>query len=143
MQRSAFVFFSLATILMALIIAGLILTFLSREAAESGIPQVRVAFRRDCGSMPAKVVIAKFLAGALSIGGGCSLGREGPTVHVAGALASNIAGWLGVSKQGRRPALLCGAAAGLAGAFNTPLSAIAFVLEQIMGDLNHGCWLRF
>jgi chloride channel protein, CIC family len=81
--------------------------------------------------MPAKVVIAKFLAGVFSIGGGCSLGREGPTVHLAGALTSNIAGWFGVPKQDRRPALLCGSAAGLAGAFNTPLSAIAFVLEQI------------
>jgi chloride channel protein, CIC family len=63
-------------------------------------------------------------------------GREGPTVHLAGALTSNIAGWFGIAKQARRPALLCGAAAGLAGAFNTPLSAIAFVLEQISEDLN-------
>jgi CIC family chloride channel protein len=95
---------------MASIIAGLILTFLSRDAAGSGIPQVKVAFWRDFGSMPAKVVIAKFFAGALSIGGGCSLEPEGPTFHVEGALASNIAGWLGIAKQGRRPALLCGAA---------------------------------
>lgn len=79
----------------------------------------------------------RFFAGAISIGGGCSLGREGPTVHIAGALASNIAGWLGVAKQGRRPALLSGAAAGLAAAFNTPLSAITFVLEEIIEDLNN------
>jgi CIC family chloride channel protein len=73
---------------------------------------VKIAFWRDFGFMPARVVIAKFFAGAISIGGGCSLGREGPTVHIAGALASNIAGWLGIAKQGRRPALLSGAAAG-------------------------------
>jgi signal-transduction protein with cAMP-binding, CBS, and nucleotidyltransferase domain len=46
--------------------------------------------------------LAKFFAGIITIGGGCSLGREGPTVHIAGALASNIAGMLGVAKQGRR-----------------------------------------
>jgi chloride channel protein, CIC family len=137
MQRGAFAFFSLATILVASIIAGLILTFVSRDAAGSGIPQVKVAFWRDFGFMPAKVVVAKFFAGVISIGGGCSLGREGPTVHIAGALASNIAGWLGVAKQGRRPALLSGAAAGLAAAFNTPLSAITFVLEEIIEDLNN------
>jgi CIC family chloride channel protein len=137
MQRGAFAFFSLATILAASIIAGLILTFVSRDAAGSGIPQVKVAFWRDFGFMPAMVVIAKFFAGAISIGGGCSLGREGPSVHIAGALASNIAGWLGVAKQGRRPALLSGAAAGLAAAFNTPLSAITFVLEEIIEDLNN------
>ena len=91
--------------------------------------------------MPARVVIAKFFAGAISIGGGCSLGREGPAVHIAGALASNVAGWLGVAKQGRRPALLSGAAAGLAAAFNTPLSAITFVLEEIIEDLNNRAFL--
>ncbi len=91
--------------------------------------------------MPSKVMIAKFFAGAISIGGGCSLGREGPTVHIAGALASNIAGWLGIAKQGRRPALLSGAAAGLAAAFNTPLSAITFVLEEIIEDLNNRGYL--
>jgi CIC family chloride channel protein len=141
MQRGAFAFFSLATILGASIIAGLILTFVSRDAAGSGIPQVKVAFWRDFGFMPAKVVIAKFFASAISIGGGCSLGREGPSVHIAGALASNIAGWLGVAKQGRRPALLSGAAAGLAAAFNTPLSAITFVLEEIIEDLNNRSFL--
>ena len=137
MPPGTFALFSLATILAASIIAGLILTFVSRDAAGSGIPQAKVAFWRDFGFMPARVVIAKFFAGAISIGGGCSLGREGPTVHIAGALASNIAGWLGIAKQGRRPALLSGAAAGLAAAFNTPLSAITFVLEEIIEDLNN------
>lgn len=137
MSPGTFAFFSLATILVASIIAGLILTLVSPDAAGSGIPQAKVAFWRDFGFMPVRVVFAKFFAGAISIGGGCSLGREGPTVHIAGALASNLAGWLGVAKQGRRPALLSGAAAGLAAAFNTPLSAITFVLEEIIEDLNN------
>ena len=137
MSPGAFGFFSLATIVAASIAAGLMLKFISRAAAGSGIPQVMVAYWRDFGFIPGKVVVAKFFAGVLSIGGGCSLGREGPSVHLAGALTSTIAGWFGVAKQERRPALLCGAAAGLAGAFNTPLSAIAFVLEQISEDLNH------
>ena len=141
MPPGTFALFSLAVILSASIIAGLILTFVSRDAAGSGIPQAKVAFWRDFGFMPARVVIAKFFAGAISIGGGCSLGREGPTVHIAGALASNIAGWLGIAKQGRRPALLSGAAAGLAAAFNTPLSAITFVLEEIIEDLNNRGYL--
>ena len=136
MSPGNFAFFSLAMILVASIISGLILTFVSPDAAGSGIPQAKIAFWRDFGFMPARLVIAKFFASAISIAGGCSLGREGPTVHIAGALASNIAGWLGIAKQGRRPALLSGAAAGLAAAFNTPLSAITFVLEEIIEDLN-------
>jgi chloride channel protein, CIC family len=132
-----FVLISLATILSTSLVAGLILTFVSREAAGSGIPQLKIAFWRDFGYLPIKVVFAKFFAGVITIGGGCSLGREGPTVHIAGALASNLAGLLGVAKQGRRPALLSGAAAGLAAAFNTPLSAITFVMEEIVEDLNN------
>jgi CIC family chloride channel protein len=131
MGHSTFAFLSLLTMVVTSISASLILMFVSCAASGSGIPQVMVAYWKDFGCMPAKVVIAKFFAGVLSIGGGCSLGREGPTVHLAGALTSSMAGWLSVAKQARRPALLCGSAAGLAGAFNTPLSAIAFVLEQI------------
>jgi CIC family chloride channel protein len=134
---ASFVLISLVAMLGTSLVAGLILTFVSREAAGSGIPQLKVAFWRDFGYLPFKVAVAKFLAGVITIGGGCSLGREGPTVHIAGALASNIAGMLGIAKQGRRAALLSGAAAGLAAAFNTPLSAITFVMEEIVEDLNN------
>ena len=133
----SFVLISIVTILGTSLAAGLILTYVSRDAAGSGVPQLKIAFWRDFGYLPFKVVFAKFFAGVITIGGGCSLGREGPTVHIAGALASNIAGMLGVAKQGRRPALLSGAAAGLAAAFNTPLSAITFVMEEIVEDLNN------
>jgi chloride channel protein, CIC family len=132
----SFIPISLAAIVSTALIAGFILTYVSKEAAGSGIPQVKAAFWRDFGYLPFRVVLAKFFGCVITIGGGSSLGREGPTVHIAGALASNIAGLLGVAKQERRPALLAGAAAGLAAAFNTPLSAITFVLEEIMEDLN-------
>ncbi|MBV9644638.1 MAG: chloride channel protein [Verrucomicrobia bacterium] len=136
-----FCFDHLVTISGTSFLAGLILRYVSREAAGSGIPQLKIAFRRDFGYLPFKVAFAKFFAGTITIGGGCSLGKEGPTVHIAGALASNIAGMLGVAKQGRRAALLSGAAAGLAAAFNTPLSAITFVMEEIVEDLNNTVFL--
>jgi chloride channel protein, CIC family len=132
----AFIPISFGAIISTAIIAGLILTYVSKEAAGSGVPQVKTAFWRDFGYLPFRVVLAKFFGCVITIGGGSSLGREGPTVHIAGALASNVAGLLGAPKQERRPALLAGAAAGLAAAFNTPLSAITFVLEEIMEDLN-------
>jgi len=132
----AFIPISFGVIVGTAMIAGFILTYVSKAAAGSGIPQVKVAFWRDFGYLPFRVALAKFFGCVITIGGGSSLGREGPTVHIAGALASNVAGLLGAPKQERRPALLAGAAAGLAAAFNTPLSAITFVLEEIMEDLN-------
>jgi CIC family chloride channel protein len=127
---------SFVVVLVASFLAALILKYVSPDAAGSGIPQVKVAFWRDFGFIRLRAALAKFFAGALTIGGGVSLGREGPSVHIAGALASNTAGLFGASKNQRRPALLAGAAAGLTAAFNTPLSGMTFVLEEIIEDLN-------
>ena len=118
------------------LIVGFLLSTFCREAAGSGIPQLKLAFWKDFGYVPWRVVWVKFVAGIVSIGGGSSLGREGPSVHFAGGLASDIAGLMGEAKQNRRTAAAAGAAAGLAAAFNTPIAAVTFVLEEIIEDLN-------
>jgi CIC family chloride channel protein len=117
-------------------ISGWLLTRFCSDAAGSGIPQLKLAFWKDFGFVPWRVVWVKFLGGALSVGGGASLGREGPSVQLAGGLASQLSGFLGTAKNERRTAAAAGAAAGLAAAFNTPLAAVTFVLEEIIGDLN-------
>lgn len=127
---------SLAVILTTSLLVGLMLNRLCPEAAGSGIPQLKVAFWKDFGLVPWRVAWVKFVAGILSIGGGASLGREGPSVQIAGATASCMAGLLGEPKHNRRPAAAAGAAAGLAAAFNTPLAAVTFVLEELIGNLN-------
>jgi len=127
---------SFITIMGTSAVVGWLLNSYCTEAKGSGIPQLKLAFWKDFGFIPWRVVWVKFVAGALSVGGGCSLGREGPSVHIAGGLASNLAGALGEAKQSRRDASAAGAAAGLAAAFNTPLAAVTFVLEEIVGDLN-------
>ena len=118
------------------LMVGWLLTSFCPEAAGSGIPQLKLAFWKDFGYVPLRVVWVKFLAGVLSIGGGSSLGREGPSVQLAGAVSSNLSGLAGEPKQNRRAPAAAGAAAGLAAAFNTPLAAATFVLEEIIGDLN-------
>jgi chloride channel protein, CIC family len=127
---------SFITIMATSLTAGLLLAKVSPGAAGSGIPQFKAAYWKDLGYLNLKPVIVKFVAGVLSIGGGTSLGREGPTVFMGGGLASWLAGLFGVPKQKRRAPALVGASAGLSAAFNTPLAAIAFVLEEILGDFN-------
>jgi CIC family chloride channel protein len=129
---------SLFVILATSLTVGWLLSRYAPEASGSGIPQLKAAFWKDFGHVPWRVVWVKYVAGVLSIGGGCSLGREGPSVQLAGGLASNVAGLLGEAKQKRRVAAAAGAAAGLAAAFNTPLAATTFVLEEIISDLNSG-----
>ncbi|HSQ34921.1 MAG TPA: chloride channel protein [Candidatus Binatia bacterium] len=114
----------------------MLLNVFSPEAAGSGIPQVKVAYWKELGHMKIKPVLVKFLAGVLSIGGGNSLGREGPSVYIGSGIASCADGAFGSSLRERRSAALIGAAAGLAAAFNTPLAAITFVIEEVLGDLN-------
>jgi CIC family chloride channel protein len=127
---------SLAIILTTSLIVGWLLTSYAPEAAGSGIPQLKASFWKDFGYTPFRIAGVKFVAGVLSIGGGSSLGREGPSVQLAGGVASNIARTAGEAKQNHRPAVAAGAAAGLAAAFNTPIAAVTFVLEEIVGDLN-------
>lgn len=131
-----FLWASLATIVITSLIVGWLLNSFAPAAAGSGIPQVKINFWKEFGHAPRRVAVVKFIAGVLCIGGGQSLGREGPTVQIGSNLSSTIAGMLGVSKQNRRAASAAGAAAGLAAAFNAPLASVAFVLEEIIGDLN-------
>ena len=127
---------SFAVVVVSSLLVGWLLNSFCREAAGSGIPQLKLAFWKDFGTVPWRVAWVKFIAGVVSIGGGQSLGREGPSVQLSGALTSNLAGLAGEAKQSRRMAAAAGAAAGLAAAFNTPLAATTFVLEEIIGDLN-------
>jgi CIC family chloride channel protein len=131
-----FALLSLGVIIAVSLIAGWLLFAFCPEAAGSGIPQVKLRYWKEFGATPRRIAFVKFVAGVISIGGGQSLGREGPTVQIGSNLASTCAGILGVSKQNRRAASAAGAAAGLSAAFNAPLAAVAFVLEEIIGDLN-------
>ncbi len=118
------------------LMVGWLLNSFCKEAAGSGIPQLKLAFWKDFGWVPFRIAWVKFVAGMISVGCGSSLGREGPSVQIGGSLASNLAGLAGEPKQKHRPAAAAGAAAGLAAAFNAPLAAATFVLEEIIGDLN-------
>jgi len=139
LSHQSFLTFAVGSFLIMVVsslVVGILLNSFCPEAAGSGIPQLKLAFWKDFGTVPWRVAWVKFLAGSVSIGGGASMGREGPSVQLAGAISSNLAGLAGEPKQNRRTAAAAGAAAGLAAAFNAPLAATTFVLEEIIGDLN-------
>lgn len=132
-------FFIVASFLLIMgssLLVGLLLNLFSPEAAGSGVPQVKAVYWKELGYMNARPGLVKFVAGVLSIGGGSSLGREGPSIYVGSNVASNLAGTLGTPRHERRAATVIGASAGLAAAFNSPLAAITFAIEEITGDLN-------
>jgi CIC family chloride channel protein len=135
-SRGYFLLASFLIIIVFSILVALLLRYVAPEAAGSGIPQLKAAYWKEMGYVDVKSSAAKFVAGVLSIAGGNSLGREGPSVYFGGGVASSLGGALGLGRRERRGAAAIGAAAGLAAAFNTPLASITFVIEEIIGDFN-------
>ncbi len=81
---------------------------------------------------PARQAVAQFLGGAISLIGGLSLGREGPSVHLGAAAGSLLGQRLGFPNNSIRTMVACGTAAAIAASFNTPLAGVVFAMEVIM-----------
>jgi chloride channel protein, CIC family len=116
--------------------SGVLLQYVVPNARGSGIPQVKVAFAGRGGPLRMRDSVGKFFVGALQIGTGSSLGREGPTVQIAAGLATRIGRLARLSPDEVRRLLPVGAAAGIAAAFNAPIAAVTFTIEEVIGTLD-------
>jgi chloride channel protein, CIC family len=119
-------------------LAGLVIAVLTRfvfpNVRGSGINQTKAALYIHNGYISFRTVIGKFLLSALAIGSGHSLGPEDPSLQIGAGVASQISRRFGLSKEKLRIFAPIGAAAGLAAAFNAPISAILFVIEEVIGQ---------
>ena len=118
--------------------AGLVIAVLTRyvfpNVRGSGINQTKAALYINNGYISFRTVIGKFLLSALAIGSGHSLGPEDPSLQIGAGVASLISRRFGMSKERLRIFAPIGAAAGLAAAFNAPISAILFFIEEVIGQ---------
>lgn len=117
-------------------ISGYLTTRFFPSTAGSGIPVVRVALAVFHGNITWRTTLAKFFTSVLSLSSGMSLGREGPTVSIAAGIGSFFGSFLHLSKKRIKALVAIGSAAGLSAAFNTPIAAVVFTLEEVVGDLN-------
>jgi CIC family chloride channel protein len=108
--------------------------FFAREARGHGVPEVMFAVSHRGGRIAPQVAAVKALASALCIGGGGSVGREGPIVQIGSALGSTAGRLLKVPEVRLRVLVACGAAAGIAATFNAPLAGVFFAMELILAD---------
>jgi len=105
-------------------------------ARGSGVPQTKAAlFARD-GFISLRTVLGKFFCTATTLACGIPLGREGPSVQVGAGIASVLGRGLGLRPDRVKALIPVGAAAAIAAAFNTPMAAVLFALEEVMGDMN-------
>jgi CIC family chloride channel protein len=106
------------------------------NARGSGVPQTKAALFAREGRITLRTVLGKFFCTSATLASGIPLGREGPSVQVGGGIASVLGRLVGLRTEQVKNLIPVGAAAAIAAAFNTPLAAVLFALEEIMGDLN-------
>ncbi len=106
------------------------------DARGSGVPQTKAALYARGGRITLGTVFGKFFCTSVTLASGIPLGREGPSVQVGAGLASVLGRALGLSPARVQALVPVGAAAAIAAAFNTPLAAVLFALEEVVGDLH-------
>jgi chloride channel protein, CIC family len=104
----------------------------------SGVNQTKAALYIFNGFIPFRTAVGKFICAALAIGSGQSLGPEDPALQIGAGIASALGRQLKISREKLRLMAPVGAAAGLAAAFNAPISAVLFVIEEVIGRWSAG-----
>ena len=106
------------------------------DARGSGVPQTKAALFAREGKITLSTVFGKFFCTSATLAGGIPLGREGPAVQVGGGIASVLGRRFGLRPAKVKALIPVGAAAAIAAAFNTPLAAVLFALEEVVSDLH-------
>jgi CIC family chloride channel protein len=106
------------------------------DARGSGVPQTKAALYAREGRITLRTVLGKFFCTSATLASGIPLGREGPSVQVGAGIGSVLGRLLGLRSEQVKNLIPVGAAAAIAAAFNTPLAAVLFSLEEIVGDLH-------
>ncbi|MEW6432246.1 MAG: chloride channel protein [Myxococcota bacterium] len=127
---------TILTPMLGALACGWLLTYVAPNARGSGVPQVKAAFANVGPRLRLRDSVAKFLICALQIGSGSALGREGPTVHICAGIASAFRSVPGISPRSARRLMPVGVAAGIAAAFNAPIAAVTFTIEEVVGKLD-------
>jgi CIC family chloride channel protein len=106
------------------------------DARGSGVPQTKAALYARGGRISLGTVFGKFFCTSATLASGIPLGREGPAVQVGAGIASVLGRKLGLRPEKVKALVPVGAAAAIAAAFNTPLAAVLFALEEVVGDMH-------
>jgi CIC family chloride channel protein len=117
-------------------IGGLIIGFMAKYGSEKikghGIPEAMEAVLTSRSRIEAKVAILKPLSAAIAIGTGGPFGAEGPIIQTGGAVGSLVGQFISTTAAERKVLLACGAGAGMAATFNTPIAGVILAIELLL-----------
>ncbi len=116
------------------VVLGALFSPLKSEDRETGIVHVLSRMHTHYGVLPARNALVQFAGGVFALATGQSGGREGPGVHLGGAVNSLLGQRLGLPHNSLRVLVACGTAGGIAAAFNTPLAGVIFAMEVIVAE---------
>ena len=116
------------------LIVGPIIYFWAPEAKGHGVPEVMQSILLKGGKIRPRVAFIKAIASAVTIGTGGSVGREGPIIQIGSSLGSTVGQFFRVPSKRLKTLVGCGAAAGIAAAFNAPIAGALFAVEIILMD---------
>jgi chloride channel protein, CIC family len=131
--------FTVQTYIFAIILSVgsyLLTKFLFNHTNGSGIPFVKLGLIALKGKMPRRMPFGKFLTTFLTLSSGLSFGKEGPLVTISASWGHLVAHIFKLNREITKVLVASGATAGLAAAFNTPIAAVVFTVEEILGQLN-------
>jgi CIC family chloride channel protein len=117
-----------------ILVAPIVLIF-APEAKGHGVPEVMDSIARQGARIRGRVSVAKALASVITLGTGGSAGWEGPIIQIGAGFGSSLGQASRMSRRPMRVLVACGAAAGIAVAFNAPIAGVLFALEVLLGDL--------
>ena len=116
------------------LLLGLAYHLLNPDDRETGIVHVLSRMHSHYGVLPLRNALVQFIGGTFALATGQSGGREGPGVHLGGAVNSLLGQRLGLPNNSLRVLIACGTAGGIAAAFNTPLAGVIFAMEVIVAE---------
>jgi len=117
-------------------VVALLVEFVFPAARGSGINQTKAAMYIHDGYISLRTMFGKLICTSLSLGAGFSQGPEDPSLQIGAAIASSVSRRFRFSSDHLRLFAPVGAAAGLAAAFNAPITALLFVIEEVVGNWN-------
>jgi len=115
-------------------ISGFIIRYISKESGGAGIGLLLKFMKVKNGIMPPMMTLFKIVTSALSIGTGIPLGSEGPIIMIGSSVGSTFGQLLSMPVSRIKLFVGCGAAAGLAVAFNAPIAGTILAVETILGS---------
>lgn len=116
------------------LIVGPLIYFFAPEAKGHGVPEVMQAILLKGGKIRPRVALIKALTSAITIGTGGSVGREGPIIQIGSSIGSTVGQFFRIPSKRLKTLVGCGAAAGIAAAFNAPIAGALFAVEIILMD---------